>query len=710
MRQTNWSALIFVLLSLVFAVHGLCTTSAGSTGVLRAEETGNEIVLPLKETDVRLEITANLVYAEVRQVFFNDSNHILEAFYSFPLPSGATITHMELVYPDRRIRSVVQEREAARRTYVTAKNQGKRTALLEQQRPNLFTTSVANFQPGEEVEIVFSYVEQLPFNGPVYEVTFPMTFGPRYFPREEQQTVYNFASLGDVGRLSPPVSEVFTDHLVRLGVTVTGLPIRDIWSNTHPIMVEETGFDVFRVELAESEVLPDRDFSLKMELWEEESPQVSFLQSEGPTGVHGLLTVYPPLEENTRLSIPSREVIFLIDTSGSMGGDPMSQAQEGLRECLAMLHPGDRFNIVRFSHNYSSLSPSFLDFNENNEDAAFDYIASMRAGGGTEMQQALDYVLSLPGEPGFMRMVVFLTDGDVGNEVSLTRLVDNKVGAARIFSFGVGSAPNEYLIRALSERGHGVANFLKSEDDISEVMTGFFETVNTPVLTDVEVIWKPRDGQEMASPLTYPQVAPDVFMYRPLQLCFRYPTYFQGEIEVRGTVNGSQVSYDYPVGHGPNRNFPSIDTLFGRARINEQMVAWIQSQNHEAREQRRLDIVETALAYQLVTQFTSRVAVEERTIRGPDQKLVSTKVPVMSKYGTTQGFAATATTDYLYLLWGGLSPAALSTLPIGPFLAELAGVQLNPVTPGYRHTIPVPIQPRRNPGTAVTSLGFHYLF
>ena len=642
---------------------------------------GGSLVLPLKDTDVTLEIASNIVYADVRQVFVNDTDMNLEAVYTFPLPTGAAVTDMRLEWEDRVIRSVVKEKQQAKETYEAAKQEGRKTALLEQNRPNLFTTSVANFQPGEEVAVVFSFMQQLTFNGNVYEITFPTTFGPRYFPAAKPTMLAMFASraglleperesaasLEERSRLTPPVVEDFSDHLLQLKATVQGLPVADIYSNTHDVFVWETDADRYEVELVAGETLPNKDFSLKIELREAEQPQIEFLQSEGPGGVHGLLTVYPPLGQDVEIEPVPREVVFLIDTSGSMSGQPMEQAKEGLRRCLGMLTREDRFNIVRFSHEFSEFAPRFVDVTPESLKAAEDYVASLQSDGGTEMQKALAHVLAMPGEDRLMRVVVFLTDGDVGNESSLLQLVRHRLGQARIFSFGVGSAPNEYLLKKLSETGYGVSNFIRDDRDIGEVMADFFETVNAPVLMDVEVVWRDSEGNLAPRVSSFPAVVPDVFLNRPVQLCYRYPESFEGTIEVRGWVAGQPVSYAVETNSLQPAKFPGIDRLYGKALVDDRMVDWLDAENGEEKDAVRNDIVQTALTYQLITNFTSRVAVEELLPTYASAAPQKVAVPVLRRSGSdpVPMFSATASDDYLWL-WIGLN-----LLAIGGFLVLL---------------------------------------
>ncbi len=615
-------------------------------------DAGNELALPLKQTVAHMEITTNLVYATIRQVFVNDSAHNLEAVYTFPLPAKAAVTDMKLRLGDRLIQSVVKERGEARQTYEAARARGQRAALLERERPNLFTTSVANFQPGETVEIVFSYMEQLAFTGKVYEIVFPTTFGPRYFSNrsEEGAGTQNLPAKAARQRLNPATLD-FTDHFLKWTARVEGLPIAAIDSPTHSIWVEEPSPESYRISLNAGEVLPDRDLTLRLALVETTEPKLIFQRSQGKLGHHGLLTIFPPLVDDPDIDAVAREVIFLIDTSGSMAGLPLKQAREGLHRCLEMLNPEDRFNIVRFSHDYSGFRPTSQETSATHLDAARQYVDVLSADGGTEMQAALRHVLDMPEPEGLMRVIFFLTDGDVGDEDSLLRLVDRRLKGARIFAFGVGSAPNEFLLRKLSEHGHGVSTFIRGEDDIGAVMADVFETINAPALTDVEVSLWDQAGERLESGSVYPAVVPDLFLGRPLQLCYRHDGPFEGRIDVGGWMNGEWATYSYFTDAAPSAHFPGIERLYGQAVANDRMVDWIHAATTEEKERIKAEIVDTALAYQLLTRFTSRVAVESKVRQGP-LDLMSVAVPAMTRHGTGDGayFAPTATRDHARLL------------------------------------------------------------
>lgn len=634
-------------------------------GMLRAvtAEGDIQLLLPLLGTEVYIDVIGGIVHARVIQTFVNDTEYPLEAVYVFPLPARAAVTDMELVVGNRRIRSVVKEREEARQTYEQAKQEGKRTALLEQERPNIFTTSVANFMPGETVQVVFSYTEPAEYCNGAYSIVFPMVVGPRYIPfkMEATESAANqlVTSVPDAGRICPPVLPPCVDpgHRVYVEVTLRGLPVEEIRSSTHDIAVTAQADDVFVVTLNDDITVPNCDFALDVQLAENGRPHISFLESEGNEYAYGLLTILPPIGEH-QVSAPPvpRDVVFLIDTSGSMDGESIEQAREGLHHCLDMLRPGDEFNIVRFSDDYSSMAESMLACDAQTLARARTFVAALEASGGTEMQSALKDVLRIPSRPGALRLIVFLTDGCVGDEDALMRLLSKRLGDARIFPFGIGSAPNEYLMRQMAELGRGQARFIRSQEDVGQVMADFFETLDSPTLTDIEVEWRDTSGVPAEGIVSYPNPVPDVFRNRPIQLATRIPAGFEGTLTVTGNVGNQRSAFSYDFGRDARQAYPVVDQAFGHARIQDLTTTWIRSGEETEREALRDEIVEVALRHQLVSRFTSRVAVEEIIEKAPDGTLLTVNVPSAAPRGST--LYATATQDMAFLLAGILAATA----------------------------------------------------
>lgn len=616
-----------------------------------ADKPPKPVVLPLKNTDVQLHLSGGLIEGEVTQLFTNNTNTALEAIYVFPLPSEATVTSMELRVGERVIRSVVKERDEAREEYEKARTEGRKAALLEEERPNMFTTSVANFHPGETVRIHFTYLQAAEYQKGKYGVTFPMVVGPRYIPGS--------IPVPDAARITPPILHpaIAAGHGVTLRATITGLPVKEITSNTHAIRTTtRDGGKIHKVDLREGETLPNAEFHLDIALAGGTEPEVSMITNDAHDATFALVTVFPPLGVTADKLPPRarRDVLFLIDTSGSMDGESIGQAQAGLLRCLDMLQTEDAFTIVRFSSDYSAFAPALRPATPQNVNAARGFVRGLRADGGTEMQKALDYTLSIPSErENALRLVVFMTDGDVGNEASLMRLLDAKLGSARVFTFGIGSAPNEFLMRRLAEIGRGQSRFIRSHEDIGAVMSGFFRTLDQPAMTNVRLDWRKKDGKLASGLVAYPQPCPDVFVDRPVQVVAKLPPGFDGTLEVSGKLPGGSMTYTFPLGAAARTRHDGIPTLFGQGVVNDLMYQRLRTNDDADLKKLRAKVVTAALDYQLITEFTSRVAVEEKVTRTPDGKLASVNVPTMLPRGwNPSSFFQTATNDPLLLLLG----------------------------------------------------------
>ena len=625
-------------------------------GVLYASiKNGQKLILPLKKTDVDIDVSSGIVQANVTQTYTNDTNFTLEAIYIFPLPSNATVTEMELRVGDRIISSEVQEKQAAKQTYTKAKREGRKTALLEQTRDNIFKTSVANFHPGETAEVSFSYIEKMQYKVGEYEVNFPMVVGQRYIPYtiepDENSNAKYSSDVHDAQDLNPPLLHTNTTnaHFLSINVDVNGLPLKEITSSTHSIKVKESDSQKFNVTLTSGTTIPDCDFNIKLKLKSDNSPQITNLSSEKGNDSYGMTTIFPPTKKLKQKTVP-RDVIFLIDTSGSMRGSSIGQAKEGLKLCMDLLKPEDKFTIVRFASEFSYFSPELREANVTKIQSAKGYVNTLQARGGTEMQRALDYVLGIPLREEAIPMIVFLTDGCVGNENTLFRLLNKKLGNGRLFTFGIGSAPNEHLMRKMAEIGRGQSRFIRSHEDIGEVMSDFFRTLENPILTDIKITWKKEGSSHFANFDHYPKKCPDVFYERPLQIFTRRPVHFRGIMRISGNLNGQKVKYDFAL--DKNEKFPAIEKMYAREQINDIQYRILKTRNEPFL---RKDIIQIALEHQLVTKYTSRVAVEYELKEEmcPDGKLRSVKVPVnLPKGWDPSGFHATATNNVQLLLIG----------------------------------------------------------
>jgi len=610
---------------------GLATTDAAGQGHF----------LPLKSTSVQIRITGGVAESEIVQTFTNDLPQAVEAIYLFPLPASATVTDMELRYADRVVRSVVKEKEEARATYEQAKTEGKKAALVEQQRPNMFTTSVTNFLPGETVQVKFRCIHPLDFADGAYALTFPMTVGPRYVPQS--------VPAEEADRITAPILSPKEDpgNRLDLKVEIRGLPAGKIESPTHAIQITQLEPGVSEVKLAGGPAVPNADFGLRIALARAEAPVVTTLESADAGSRYVMINLFPPLAAK-KLDAPAmpRDVLFLIDTSGSMDGDSISQARAGLLKCLGMLRPQDQFAIMRFSDDHTMFAPELRPANAEVLTAARSYVQGLNANGGTEMQPALDELLGLPGREKAMRIVVFLTDGDVGNEQSLLRLIESRLGNTRLFTFAIGSAPNEYLIREMARQGRGEARAIQSHEDIERVMEEFFRTLATPVLTDVALTWKDARGRKVTGVEFYPAKLPDLFHDRPVRVFAKLPGGFRGQVTLQAEADERRFEQTIPLDAKNTTSSTALEKLFGRARVDDLMVRWLTAREDSVKEEARKEIVATALEHQIITQFTSRVAVEEKISRPPQEGLISGKVPLPLPRGWNAAqFVATATDE-----------------------------------------------------------------
>lgn len=635
------------LILLLTALTGMALADGEIAGILFSCSTDGEPqqVLPLKRTDVETDVTAGIAQTRVTQRFHNDLGHPLEAVYIFPLPSEAACTDFEIRLDDRVIRSEVKKRAEAKQIYKQAKAEGKKTALMEQERPNIFTTSVANLLPGETVDICFTYVETLRFQKDRYDITFPMVVGERYIPFTFTPQGKIQPAVANADRQNPPVLPPLIDpeHRLSIHIQLHGLPIETITSSTHAIRVDSPDTDTVTVELTNNVCIPDCEFNIAVHLKKSDIPTASFVKSGNGTETYGLFSVLPPIGEQKMHKTLPKDVVFLIDTSGSMSGESMAQAKSGLKRCLNILGPDDRFTVVRFASDFSWFSPALRNATPDKLDAAVEYIAGLDADGGTEMQPALEYALNIPRTAGRMPMVLFLTDGDVGDEGDLIRLLSQKLGNARLFTFGIGSAPNEFLMHRMAQAGRGQSRFIRSHEDIGKVMAGFFQTLKNPVLTDISVHWA-NDSVHC-----YPERCPDIFYGRPLQLAVHAASPLSGPVHITGTLDGEAVEYTVDLDEQRTALHPAIRQLYGREEIKDLMVRMMQTEIPEARAELKQRIIEVALKHRLVSKYTSRIAVEER-VSVETGDLVSVNVPVPSPKGWQ--LHATATQDPARLLLG----------------------------------------------------------
>ena len=612
MRQPSLCSLILAAFTLAAAGGA---AAAPEPGALRARlPSGATLELPLRTTAYRVEVSGTWAHVELRQVYENTSASRLEAVYSLPMPADAAVHAMFFRIGDRIVHGVVKEREEARRTYEEAKDEGRTAALLEQERDNLFTQSLANVPPGERVVVMLRWVQEVPYDEGVHELVLPTTVGPRYVPGEPVPPAWD-SGLGllpdtdrvpDASRISHPTLAPGQRSGRDLAVAVrllAGVSPGDVSSPSHAISVEREGGGAL-ARLSPEDGIPNRDFVLRYRV-ADATPGVRFRLAAQRTGEGGFaaLTLQPPATV-AAADVPPRELVFVLDCSGSMSGDPMDKARAVVERALSGARPGDTFQIVRFSDQASGLGPAPLPVTAASVARGMEYLQTLHGGGGTEMLSGIRAALGSPGDRGRLRIVMFLTDGYIGNETEILAEVQRRIGPARLFSFGVGSSVNRYLLDRLAEVGRGAVEYVLPGDDTEAAVDRFYRRIDAPVLTDVRIDW---GGLAIEDPL--PRPVPDLFAGQPLVLVTRYVRPGKGVVRVRGLLGGKPFERGIPV-HLPEKigENPALPVVWARREVHRLSLLDPAQPSPDTHER----IVALGVRYGLATQYTSFVAVERR--------------------------------------------------------------------------------------------------
>jgi Ca-activated chloride channel family protein len=560
--------------------------------------------LPLKTT--RVDVRVNGVIADVRvtQVYRNDGATPLEARYVFPASTRAAVSAMRMRIGERAVDAEIREKQVARREYESAKREGRNAALLEQQRPNVFSMAIANVMPGDEIAVDLSYTESLvPVDG-TYRFVFPTVVGPRYngAPGTEAHRAEGWVAQPTLRAGEPP------RHTLALALEVNApLPLQAMASPSHRLAVEGVGTHSARAALPAAAEHADRDFVLEYRLAGREIAS-GVLVHEGPEENFFLAMIEPPARVPTSAIVP-REYVFVLDVSGSMHGFPIETAKTLLRGLVANLRPTDTFNIIPFAGGHSLFAARSVPATRDNVAAATRFIDGQRGSGSTELLAALRTALGLASEPERARSFVVITDGYVVVEKEAMDLVRANLGQANVFAFGIGSSVNRFLIEGLARAGRGEAFVVLNARDAAVEAERFRAYIESPVLTRIGVSYRGFDAYDVDPPQL-----PDLFAQRPLVLTGKFRGPAAGAIEVRGTTaTGSFVqSVDVAGGRLPAADTRALAALWARGRIAT--LADYQKVAPDSATQQ--EITALGLKYRLLTDYTSFVAVD-RLVRNP---------------------------------------------------------------------------------------------
>ncbi|MFC1850112.1 marine proteobacterial sortase target protein [candidate division CSSED10-310 bacterium] len=626
--------------------------------LFRTERQRTFVQAPILKTDVQLFVTGMVVRAEVSQWFFNPTQEWLEGVYVFPLPENAAVDHLRMVIGHRIIQGQIEERAQAKKMYQKAKKAGRKASLLEQERPNIFTTSVANIGPGEEIEVVIQYQHNADYNQGTFSLRFPMVVARRYIPGKVRIEgvsgtgwAVNTPEVPDAQLITPPILHPGNGPANPVSINIeleTGFPIDSIVSLYHQIEQYRMSDSFYTILLRKDAVPANRDFVLEWKPHRDHEPQAALFTQEGEDGIYTLMMVMPPDEGNAGFHRLTRECIFVIDTSGSMHGDSIRQAKEALILALDNLSIEDSFNIIQFNSRHEMLFPESQRATDVIKEEALWYVENLKAKGGTKMLPALQAALQDLGEDKGVRQVIFITDGSVGNEGQLFKYIIENLYRSRLFTVGIGSAPNSHFMRKAAEYGRGTFTYIGSTSEVATKIGQLFKKLENPVLSDIQISWNDPDVE------FYPNPIPDLYLGEPIMVTGRL-FHEAGHIIVTGERD--QVPWEISLKLNRGKEQAGIDKLWARRKIASLMDQYRDSKDKDIIRQQITDV---ALNHQLVSKFTSLVALDKTPTRPQEKSLTTKPVPVNLPHGwssknTVGKLPQTATPAPLFILLGWCS-------------------------------------------------------
>lgn len=676
----------FIFMILVFSSYNVNASdfSALKQGSLmfRANSSSEFINSPLVKTDVDMTITGMIARVRVTQEFHNPSEEWVNGTYVFPLPENAAVDHLMLKIGARELEGQIHPKKKAKHIFQRAKRQGKKASLVEQERPNLFTNSVANIGPNEKIEVTLEYQQLVHYHQGEFSLRFPSTLTPRYIPGDSlssientnsstnDKTANNILSHSDVAivnqvpdahRVTPQMkTSGDQDNLLDVKIDIdAGFAMSSISSTSHAISLSPITASRFDISL-QQQVEADRDFLISWRRVDESMPFIGHFTQMYQGEEYGLMMLVPPTKTKSNVSSIPREVLFMLDISGSMQGPSIEQAKSALILGMENLSPDDTFNIVAFNSQANAYWQSARRATPSNIINARQYIHRLQANGGTEMSAALSLALKSPREPEYapysnetrLKQVIFITDGSVGNEEYLMQIINRKLGDKRLFTVGIGSAPNSYFMSEAAKTGKGTFTYINDINHVGQKMRNLFTQINHPVLSDIQLDLPP-------SVEVYPENIPDLYTGQPLLVTYKGSTWGD-PIMASGSLTKASWSTTFPPAmlnaafRQYHREPAGLNVLWARSKI-----AQLSASRRKASDKDTFNrvIEATALEHHIVSELTSLVAVDVTPSRPQNYVARDAAIPNNMPFGMqqqTRSLPQTATKAQIKLIIGFL--------------------------------------------------------
>lgn len=607
--------------------------------------------VPLKMTDVKVNISGVIAQVTVKQQYKNTGTRPINGKYIFPASTRASVHSMRMIIGDEIIEAKIKERETAQNEYNQAKKEGKTASLLKQQRPNVFSMSLSNIMPGDTIDIELGYTELLVPTDMTYEFVYPTVTGPRYSGIPESEAFENNRWIKNPYLKEDKKSE--TVFNIEASIS-TGIPIQEVICTTHDtetVFETESNAKIILKETEESG--NNRDYILKYRL-SGQKVQSGVILSKGEEENFFLLMIEPP-QTVEKEDIPPREYIFVVDVSGSMHGFPLDTAKNLLNDLIGGLKEADIFNVVLFAGTSSTFSEYSLPANILNIENAVRFIEQARGSGGTELLSALKHGFSIPKEENTSRTILVITDGYIEAEKDVFKFISDNLNNTNVFSFGIGSSVNRYLIEGIAKSGVGEPFIVTSPSEAKATAVKFKEYVSSPILTGISVKFINFDAYDVE-----PAAIPDLFAQRPVIVFGKWRGESDGFIEVKGRTGKEAYSKKFRmVKNKSSDTNGELKYLWARKRISR-----LSDFNTEEDQDIKSEITSLGLKYNLLTKYTSFIAVHD-VIRNTEGQANDIKQPLPLPKGVSNlavGDCAKVPEPELYiivLILGSLTVAGI---------------------------------------------------